>query len=187
MEENIAKTLLAEFREFRAENEERWKENNKRWEENDKRWEQNEKRWEENNKRWEQNERRWEENNKRWEKNERRWEENNAHWELNDNKLVEMNMRIENLEKNREKDRRDILEVLDTMQKSISKRFDDMQEYMDSHFERIYSVQISNSIEHLEFKRAIKENSKRINFQNSKIDNLEKWKDKLENGNFYSV
>lgn len=173
MEENIASTLLAEFREFRTENE-------KRWEENNKRWEQNEKRWEENNKCWEQNEKRWEGNNKRWEQNEKRWEENNK-------KIGKMTIRIDNLEKNRKSDMKEILEVLDAMEKSISKRFDDMQEYMDFHFERIYSAQISNSIEHLQFKRAIKENSKRINFQNSRIDNLENWKDELENGEIYSV
>ena len=34
---------------------------------------------------------------------------------------------------------------------------------------------------------SFKENSKRINFQNSRIDNLENWKDELENGEIYSV
>ena len=50
MENVEASMILKELREFRAENNKRWKENDKRWDENDKRWEENNKRWEENQK-----------------------------------------------------------------------------------------------------------------------------------------
>ena len=158
MEETITSTLLTEFREFRDENRQYWAENEKRWEQNERRWEENEKRWKENDKRWQQNDKR-----------------------------LEMESRINNLEEVRVQDRRDILEVLDAMQKSISKRFDEMQEYMDFHFERLYTVQMANNIEHMKFKKDIKEINKRVNFQNARISNLEKWKDELENGEMYTV
>lgn len=159
MEETITSTLLTEFREFRDENRQYWAENEKRWEQNERRWEENEKRWKENDKRWQQN----------------------------DKRLEKMESRINNLEEVRVQDRRDILEVLDAMQKSISKRFDEMQEYMDFHFERLYTVQMANNIEHMKFKKDIKEINKRVNFQNARISNLEKWKDELENGEMYTV
>lgn len=95
MEDVMVNTILKELREFREEN-------NKKWKENEKRWEQNERRWEANDKRWEQNEIRWKDNDKI---------------------LAEINKRLTNVENGREKDRRDILEELNSMQKSITEKF----------------------------------------------------------------
>ena len=63
--------LRGEIKKSREIENEHWQENLRLWEENKKRWEENEKRWEENDKRWEKNEKRWEENDKRWGKNEK--------------------------------------------------------------------------------------------------------------------
>ena len=88
-----------------------WEENKKRWEENKKRWEENDKRWEENEKRWEENEKRWEENDKRWEKNEKRWEENEKRWGKN--------------EKDRERDHKELLDILLKFDIVISRKIGD--------------------------------------------------------------
>lgn len=128
-----------------------------------------------------------EESRNYWAENEKRWEQNEKCWEKNEKRLDNMEGRIVKLEEGRVQDRRDILEVLDTMQKSISQRFDDMQEYMDSHFEKIYAAQIANNMEHMKFRKDIIELNKRANFQNARIGNLEKWKDELENGEMYTV
>ena len=63
--------LRGEIKKSREIENEHWQENLRLWEENKKRWEENKKRWEENDKRWEENEKRWEENEKRWGKNEK--------------------------------------------------------------------------------------------------------------------
>lgn len=173
MEDTMANTILKELREFREEN-------NKRWEANDKRWEQNDKRWEENDRRWEQNEKRWEENEKRWKENGERWEENTK-------VLMGMNERITALEDGRKKDRREIIEVLDTMQKSIDEQFTEMREHFDAKFEKIFTLQRLNDIEHEEFKKLLYTHEKRINFQSARLKSLEEWKDQFDMGEFTAV
>ena len=211
----MAITILKELREFRTENNKRWEENDKRWQKNDKRWEQNEKRWEKNDKRWEQNEKRWEENDRRWEQNEKRWEENEKRWEENDKRweqnekrweendkrwkenqqlwkentktLVGMNQRITDLEEGRKKDRKEIMDVLDTMQKSISEQFTEMKEYFDAKFEKVFVLQRINDIEHEEFKKLLYTHEKRINFQSARLRELEEWKEQFDMGEFTAV
>ena len=203
MEDVIATTLLKEFREFRAENNERWENNERRWEENDKRWEENEKRWEnnerrweENEKRWENNERRWEENEKRWENNERRWEENDKRWCENDKRweqnesrwqgnkqvLASIDKRLTNLEEARKKDRRELIEVLDTMQKSIDNQFKEMQTHFDMKFDKIFAAQRVYELENSQFKRIFCAHEKRLDFQDSKLDYIENWIDQFDLG-----
>ena len=117
MEENVTiMTVLQELREFRSEN-------NKRWEENDRRWEENDKRWEENNKRWEENDKRWAHNEKRWIQNEKILELMDSRLDLADSRLDSIEKVVSNLEEERKRDRKEILDVLDTMQKSIDKQF----------------------------------------------------------------
>ena len=141
-----------------------------------------------------ENEKRWEENDKRWEQNEKRWEENDRRWEQNEKELKEMNKRLDNtndrvtaLEKGRIDDRRDILVVLDTMQKSISKQFVEMKEYMDEKFEKIFALQRVNDNEHDQFKDLLRKYNKRFEFQNVRISNLEEWKQDFDMGEYTVV
>lgn len=174
MEENVTiMTVLQELRDFR-------KENNKRWEANDKRWEENERRWEQNEKRWEENERRWEQNEKRWKANDKRLD-------AMDNRLDSMDNRVSNLEEGRKTDRREILDVLETMQKSINKQFVDMRDYMDAQFEKINAIHTVNDIEHAEFRQLLKAYGIRIDLQSSRITYLEKWKKDLDESGMVAV
>lgn len=162
----MANTILKELREFRTENNKRWEENDKRWEENDRRWEQNEKRWEENEKRWQQNEKRWEENTKT---------------------LAGMDKRITALEEGRKKDRNEIIDVLDRMQKSIDNQFTEMREYFDAKFEKVYAAQRVYEIENEQFKKILYAHEKRINFHSSRINYLEEWQDQFDMGELATV
>lgn len=174
MEENVTiMTVLQELRDFRSENNKRWEANDKRWEENERRWEQNEKRWEENERRWEQNEKRWKANDKRL--------------DAMDNRLDSMDNRVSNLEEGRKTDRREILDVLETMQKSIDKQFVDMRDYMDAQFEKINAINTVNDIEHTEFRQLLKAYGIRIDLQSSRITYLEKWKKDLDESGMVAV
>ncbi|MCI8384502.1 MAG: hypothetical protein HFJ33_06580 [Clostridia bacterium] len=186
--------LKTELHDFRTENE-------KRWEENNKRWEHNEERWRENDRKWERNEERWRENDKKWEHNEERWSENSQKWEQNDKKLEEINERLEQtnkrientnervsaLEEGRGKDRRDILLVIETMQKSINDQFVEMKEYLDTKFEKIVALQKVNDIEHDEFKKLLFSHDKRLDFHSARISYLEEWKEQLDLGEYTAV
>lgn len=131
MEDAVASTILKELREFRAENDKRWKENMEKWTQNEERWQFTEK-------------------------------------------------RLLNLEEAREKDRKELIEILDTMQKSISNQLAEMQEYIDTKFEKVFEVQQVHE-------KVLTTHEKRINFQNARIESLEEWKDEMENGTMYAV
>lgn len=194
MEDAMANVILTELREFREENNKRWEANDKRWDENDKRWAENDKRWIANDKRWEQNEKRWEENErrwkenqqlwkenqKRWEQNEKRWEENNKKWEANEKRLIA-------LEEGRKKDRLDLIDILDTMEKSISNQFNEMKEYFDAKFEKVFVSQKVNDMEHAEFKKLVCAHQGRLDFYNARINKLEEWKEQFDMGEFTAV
>ena len=132
-----------------------WEANEKRWEENERRWEENERRWEENETRWETNEKRWEENDKKLEKINKRLDITNERIDQTNKKLEQTNARVTNLEEGRVKDRKDILVVLETMQKSIQDQFSEMKEYMDAKFEKIFTLQNFNDLEHQEFRKLL--------------------------------
>ena len=151
MEDVLAKTILTELRDFGKENSRKWEENEKRWEENNKRWEQNEKRWEENDRRWEQNEKRWKENDRKWNRS------NNQ----------------------RKKDRKELFEILNTIDKSITKQFDYMEKYIDSGYDKILENQLKCNKEYILLKREIETQKARMNFQNVRIESLEKWRDNV--------
>ena len=176
------------------ENDKRWKQNEKRWKENDRRWKQNEKRWEENDKRWKQNEKRWQENDKRWEQNEKRWQENNKKWEANDEKWNEntrilegINRRLTDLEEGRKKDRLDLIDILGTMEKGINNQFNEMKEYFDAKFEKVFISQKVNDMEHAEFKKLVCAHQGRLDFYNARISRLEEWKEQFDLGEFTAV
>ena len=127
----------------------------------------------ENDKRWEENDKRWEQNEKRWEENERRWTHNEERWQFTEKRLL-------NLEEAREKDRKELMDVLDTMQGSISNQFADMKYYIDTKFEKVFEVQQVHE-------KVLTTHEKRINFQNTRIKSLEDWKDEMENGTTFAI
>lgn len=180
MEDTMANVILTELREFREENNKRWEANDKRWDENDRRWEENERRWKENEKRWEENQKRWEQNEKRWEENNKRWNENNKKWETNEKRLTA-------LEEGRKKDRLDLIDILDTMEKSISNQFTEMREYFDAKFEKVFVSQKVNDMEHAEFKKLVCAHQGRLDFYNARINKLEEWKEQFDMGEFTAV
>ena len=106
----------------------------------------------------------------------------------NTNKRLDgSNERIVALEEGRVKDRRDILVVLDTMQKSISDQFTEMREYMDSKFEKIFAQQRINDLEHEEFKKLLYAHNRRLDFHSSRLSYLEKWKADFDMGKYTAV
>ncbi len=134
------------------------------------------------------------ENEKRWAENEKRWKENDIRWEQNDKELNKINKRIDEsneritaLEEGRKKDRKDILLVLDTMQKSISNQFTEMREYMDGKFEKIFALQRVNDIEHEEFKKLLYSHNNRLDFHNARLAYLEEWKQQFDLGEYTAV
>lgn len=112
-----------------------------------------------------ENNKRWEENNKRWEENEKRWMENEKRWQQNDLQ--------------RKKDRKELFEVLDTMDKSISKQIDNLEKYINTRCDEILENQYKSNKEILLLKRELEAQKARMNFQNVRINSLEKWRDSL--------
>ena len=177
MEENVTiMTVLQELREFRSENNKRWEANDKRWEENEKRWAKNEKRWEENERRWKANNQRLNSMDNRLDLMDNRLNSMDNRLDSMDNRLDSVDNRVSNLEEGRKTDRREILYVLDIMQKSIDKQFVDMRNYMDAQFEKINAINTVNDIEHTEFRQLLKAYGIRIDLQSSRLTHLEKWK-----------
>ena len=169
MEENATiATVLQELRDFRAEN--------------NKRWEQNDRRWEENNRRWEENDKRWEENDKRWEQNEERWILMEKKVEALEETSKKTNQRLSALEIGTKEDRREILDVLETMQKSIDNRFTEMKDYMDLKFEKIDLALAVNNMEHAEFRKLLKAYGIRLDFYGARLQSLERWRDDINDG-----
>ena len=155
MEENATiATVLQELRDFRAEN----------------------------NKRWEQNDRRWEENDKRWEQNEERWILMEKKVEALEETSKKTNQRLSALEIGRKEDRREILYVLETMQKSIDNRFTEMKDYMDLKFEKIDLALAVNNMEHAEFRKLLKAYGIRLDFYGARLQSLERWRDDINDG-----
>ncbi|MCI8412295.1 MAG: hypothetical protein HFJ40_07750 [Clostridia bacterium] len=169
MEGTIAiATVYKELKEFRVESEKCWQQNEKRWEENDRRWKANDERWKTNDKKLTTLERLSEKADERLTALEKLSESTDK--------------RLTALEKGRTQDRKDILNILDTMQKSIDNQFSDLKEYMDVRFDKIYSAQMVNDIEHAEFRQLLKVYGVRINLQNSRITYLENWKKECDDG-----
>ena len=119
----------------------------------------------ENNKRWEQNEKRWEENERRWKENNKRWEENNKRWL--------------DSEKQRDRDRKELFDILDNMEKNISKRLDYMERYIDDRCKKVEDEQFECRKNCLLLRREMETQKSRLNFQNVRIESLEKWRNNL--------
>ena len=134
------------------------------------------------------------ENNKRWKENQQLWEENNQRWEENDHKLEEINKRMDgmkerivDIEEGRKKDRRDMLVILDTMEKSISNQLVEMKEYFDTKFDKVFSAQRLNDMENEQFKKLLCAHEKRLNFYKARLNYLEEWKQQFDMGEYTAV
>ena len=87
-----------------------------------------------------------------------------------------LDTRVANLKEGRKSDRREILDVLDNMQKSISKQFIDLKEYMDIQIEKFSVAGAANDVEHAQFKQLLKAYGIKIDIQDCRVKYLEKWK-----------
>lgn len=163
MEITTENAILKELREFRTETNQRFDDVNERLDETNKRIDVVNVRLDETNKRIDDVDER-----------------------LNE-RLDQTNERVKNLEEGRVKDRRDILVVLDTMQKSISNQFTEMREYMDAKFEKISALQRVNDTEHDEFKKLLYAHNKRLDFHSARLEYLEKWKEDFGMGEYTAV
>lgn len=126
--------------------------------------------------------------------NEKRWKENDKRWEQNDKKLEEINQRLDSnteritaLEDGRVEDRRSILVVLETMQKSIDSQFKEMKDYMDAKFDQLFTAKRENEAEHAEFKKLLCVYGRRIDFHNARIKFLEEWKEQIDFSEYEAV
>ena len=108
--------------------------------------------------------------------------ENNKRWEQNDKKIDSIDERASRLEEGRKSDKREIVEVLDTMQKSIDKQFAEMKDFMAIQINKMNATILANEAEHKQFREAIKNLNKRSDFQNYRINSLEEWKENFEDG-----
>lgn len=102
-------------------------------------------------------------------------------------KVTKLDERVSNLEEGRKSDRREILDVLDTMQKSISKQFIDLKEYMDIHIEKFNIAGAANDVEHAQFRQLLKAYGIKIDIQDCKIKYLEKWKKDFGESDFVAA
>ena len=201
MEQSMENAILKELREFRTETNKKFDDVNERLDETNKRIDVVNERLDETNKRIDDvNERldetnkriddvseRLDETNKRIDDVNERLDETNRRIDDVDERLGETNRRVTNLEEGRIKDRRDILDILDTMQKSISNQFTEMREYMDAKFEKISALQRVNDTEHDEFKKLLYAHNKRLDFHSARLEYLEKWKEDLGMGEYTAV
>lgn len=159
MEDSMANRILTELREFRNEN----------------------------NKRWKENQQLWEENNQRWEENDHKLEEINKRMDGMNERMDGMKERIVDIEEGRKKDRRDMLVILDTMEKSISNQLVEMKEYFDTKFDKVFSAQRLNDMENEQFKKLLCAHEKRLNFYKARLNYLEEWKQQFDMGEYTAV
>lgn len=136
-----------------------------------------------NNKRWEENDKRWKQNDKRWEQNEERW----IAMDKRVDKLEELSARSEQRLTELEKGRKEMLDVLDTMQKSIDKRFTEMKDYMDLKFEKIDLALAVNNMEHAEFRKLLKAYGIKLDFYGARLQSLKRWRDEMNGSSFVSA
>ena len=93
---------------------------------------------------------------------------------------------INNLIKTRKKDRLELIDVLDTMDKSISKRFDEMEENISLNFNKIYAIDLKNDVNHIEFKQILQVLGANDSEAANRIEKLEEWKNSID-GSLFAV
>lgn len=102
-------------------------------------------------------------------------------------KVDRLEERVSNLEEGRKTDRREILDVLDTMQKSISKQFIDLKDYMDIQIEKLNVAGAANDVEHAQFRQLLKAYGIKIDIQDCRVKYLEKWKKDFGDSDFVAA
>ena len=93
---------------------------------------------------------------------------------------------INNLVKARKKDRLELMDVLQTMDKSISKRFDEMEENINEKFNKIYLANLNNDVQHIEFKQILEILGANDAKAAKRIEKLEEWKNSID-GSLFAV
>lgn len=106
--------------------------------------------------------------------------------EVND-KVTKLDKRVANLEEGRKTDRREILDVLDTMQKSISKQFVELKDYIDMKVERFNVTNAANDVEHAQFRQLLKAYGIKIDMQDCRVKYLEKWRKDFGESDFVAA
>lgn len=102
-------------------------------------------------------------------------------------KVDKLEERVSNLEEGRKTDRREILDVLDTMQKSISKQFIELKDYIDMQVERFNVSSAANDVEHAQFRQLLKAYGIKIDMQDCRVKYLEKWKKDFGESDFVAA
>ena len=102
-------------------------------------------------------------------------------------KVDKLEERVSNLEEGRKTDRREILDVLDTMQKSISKQFIELRNYIDMQAERFNVTSAANDVEHAQFRQVLKAYGIKIDMQDCRVKYLEKWRKDFEESDFVAA
>ena len=102
-------------------------------------------------------------------------------------KVDKLEERVSNLEEGRKTDRREILDVLDTMQKSISKQFVVLKDYIDMQVERFNVTGAANDVEHAQFRQLLKAYGIKIDMQDCRVKYLEKWRKDFGESDFVAA
>ena len=200
MQEEVVNTILKELREFRTEENKRWEENDKRWDANDKRLTSLEQATEENTKaivelkiqingldtKVSSLEQATKENTERISSLEKATKENTERIINLEKETNENTQNINNLIKTRKKDRLELIDVLDTMDKSISKRFNEMEENISLNFNKIYAIDLKNDVNHIEFKQILQVLGANDSEAANRIEKLEEWKNSID-GSLFAV
>ena len=102
-------------------------------------------------------------------------------------KVDKLDARVSNLEEGRKTDRREILDVLDTMQKSITKQFVELKDYIDMKVERFNVTNAANDVEHAQFRQLLKAYGIKIDMQDCRVKYLEKWRKDFGESDFVAA
>ena len=86
------------------------------------------------------------------------------------------------LEKGRKEDRLGVIEILQTMDKSITESFSEIKNYMNINFEKIHASELARDIQYREITKELKLQKVTLNLHGIKIKELENWKDRFEKG-----
>ena len=72
------------------------------------------------------------------------------------------------------------------MDKSISKRFDEMEENISLNFNKIYAIDLKNDVNHIEFKQILQVLGANDSEAANRIEKLEEWKNSID-GSLFAV
>ena len=112
--------------------------------------------------------------------NNKRWEENDKRWEANDKKIEQMNARLTRLEDARESDKKEFIRIWSIMEQSITEKLSEIERRNDIKFNKIEAILEDHEESIKEQKQKILDNTKKIELQNARIENLEDWKKVLQ-------